>query len=618
METVRLTTAEAIVRYLVAQRTVIDGHDAPLFPGVFAIFGHGNVTSLGHSLAQHRDDIRTWRGQNEQGMALAAVAYAKAMRRRQIMVATSSIGPGATNFVTAAAAAMANRLPVLLLSGDTFQSRVPDPVLQQVEHPGQPSTTVNDAFRAVVRYWDRITRPEQILSSLPAAVGMMLDIAECGPAFIGLPQDVQAEAFDVPVAFLAPTVHTIARPRPDRRQVNEAVELLRSAERPVIVAGGGVHYSLAEAALSAFAERHGVPVVETMAGKSTLTHDHPCYVGPVGVTGCAAANRVCADADVVLAVGTRLQDFTTGSWTVFGAGAPIIGVNAARFDADKHRSLPVVGDAAEALAELTAGLGDHRPASDWSQRARREAQSYREYIDAIAAPTPREGLPTYAQVIGAVNRAANPDDYAVSAAGGLPGELNNGWRSKATATFDCEYGYSCMGYELSGGWGAAMARSSLAPTGETFVFTGDGSYLMMNSDLYSSVLTGHKMIVIVCDNGGFAVIDRLQVNQGGESYMNLLADSGLKEVIPVDFAAHAAAMGCHAEWVTTIADLEAAVVRARASDRTHVIAIRTDPHEWTEGGAFWEVGVPEESDRAAVRAARSAMVDGKRAQRVGW
>jgi 3D-(3,5/4)-trihydroxycyclohexane-1,2-dione acylhydrolase (decyclizing) len=618
MDTVRLTTAEAIVRYLVAQRTVVDGHEVPLFPGVFAIFGHGNVTSLGHALAEHRDEFPCWRGQNEQGMALAAVAYAKALRRRQIMVATSSIGPGATNFVTAAAAAMANRLPVLLLSGDTFQSRVPDPVLQQVEHPAEPSTTVNDAFRAVVRYWDRITRPEQVLSSLPAAAATMLDIADCGPAFIGLPQDVQAEAFDVPLAFLTPTVHTIARPRPDRHQVSAAVELLRAAQRPVIVAGGGVHYSLAESALAEFAKHHGVPVVETMAGKSTLSHDHPCYVGPVGVTGCAAANRLCADADVVLAVGTRLQDFTTGSWTVFGRDARIIGVNAARFDAQKHRSLAVVGDAAESLAELTAELADHRAPAEWSHRARREAESYREYIDAIAAPAPRDGPPTYAQVIGAVNRTAGADDYVVSAAGGFPGELNNGWRSKGTATFDCEYGYSCMGYELSGGWGAAMARSSLAPDGHTYVFTGDGSYLMMNSDLYSSVLAGHKMIVIVCDNGGFAVIDRLQVNQGGESYMNLLADCGFKELIPVDFAAHARAMGCHAENVSTIDELDAALVRARASDRTYVVAIRTDPHEWTEGGAFWEVGVPEESERGAVRAARAAMVDGKRAQRAGW
>ncbi len=354
METVRLTTAAALVRYLIAQRIELDGAEAPLFPGVFAIFGHGNVTSLGLALQEAQDELPTWRGQNEQGMALAAVAYAKAMRRRQVMVATSSVGPGATNMVTAAAVALANRLPLLLLSGDTFASRLPDPVLQQVERFGDPSTTVNDAFRPVVRYWDRITRPEQLLQTLPQAVATLLDPADCGPAFLGLPQDVQAEAYDFPARFFEPVVHEIPRPRAPETQLRRAVELLRGARRPLLIAGGGVRYSRAEDELARFAEAHGVPVAETMAGKASLVDDHPALVGPIGVTGADPTNALAAEADVVLAVGTRLQDFTTGSWTVFRDEAlRLVSLNVARHDAVKHLGTARAGrrprDAARAL-----------------------------------------------------------------------------------------------------------------------------------------------------------------------------------------------------------------------------------------------------------------------------
>ena len=615
METVRLTMAQALVRYLIAQRVDLDGTDAPLFPGVYAIFGHGNVTNLGQALEEARADLPTWRGQNEQGMALAAVGYAKAARRRQIMVATSSIGPGATNMITAAGVAHSNRLPILILAGDTFASRVPDPVLQQVEHYHDPSITVNDGFKPVSRYWDRIMRPEQLLHSLPHAVATMLDPATCGPAFLALPQDVQAEAYDYPVRFFERTVHRIARPRADRAQLAEARRVLAAAERPLVIAGGGVHYSFAEAELAAFAERHNIPVVETVAGRTCLPAAHPLNAGPIGVTGCTSANALAAEADVVVAVGTRLQDFTTGSWTVFkDEGVRFIGINTAGFDAIKHRALPVVGDARETLAELGAALGDFRGSDDWTNRASAETAQYHAYIDKIAAPDPSGDIPSYAQVIGAVDRVALPTDYALTAAGGFPGELVNGWRAKAINTFDCEYGFSCMGYEISGAWGAKMAM----PAREVVVFVGDGSYLMMNSDLYSSVLSGHKLIVIVCDNGGFAVINRLQVNQGGRPYNNLIADANIAELVSVDFAAHAAAMGCRTETVATIAELDAAFVRARASDRTYVIALKTRPDVWTEGGAFWEVGVPEVSARAEVRAARAAMDEGKTAQRVGW
>ena len=612
METVRLTMAQAIVRYLIAQRTIIDGDDVPLFPGVYAIFGHGNVTSLGHALQEAGEALPTWRGQNEQGMALAAVGYAKAVRGRQIMVATSSIGPGALNMVTAAGVAHANRLPLLLLAGDTFVSRIPDPVLQQVEHFGDPTITVNDAFKPVVRYWDRIVRPEQILHSLPHAVDTMLDPASRGPAFLALPQDVQAEAYDYPLSFFDTRTHVAPRPRADTAQLHRAAQALLAAQRPLLIAGGGVHYSGASAALVTFAETHNIPVVETMAGKACMLSAHPLNSGPVGVTGCTSANALAAQADVVVAVGSRLQDFTTGSWTAFAPDSRIIAINAASFDSVKHLSLAVVGDAREVLNELSPLLVGHRFSSSWTALAARETAEYHSYVDSIAAPQPGS-LPTYAQVVGAIDRVALPTDYALTAAGGFPGELNNGWRAKGLDSYDCEYGFSCMGYEISGAWGAKMAM----PEREVISFVGDGSYMMMNSDLYSSVLSGHKLIVIVCDNGGFAVINRLQINQGGVPFNNQLEDTRHAELVRVDFAAHAAAMGCNAERVATIAELEHAFARARKADRTTVIEIKTDPYSWTEGGIFWEVGVPEVSNRPEVLAAKAAMIAGKAAQRKG-
>jgi 3D-(3,5/4)-trihydroxycyclohexane-1,2-dione acylhydrolase (decyclizing) len=612
VDRVRLTAAQAIVRFLAAQRTAIDGREAPLFPGVFAIFGHGNVLGLGNALHEARDVLPVYRGQNEQGMALAGVGYAKAMRRRQIMVATSSIGPGATNMVTAAAVALANRLPLLILSGDTFQSRIPDPVLQQVEHFGSPSTTVNDAFRAVTRFWDRIVSPEQVVHSLPLAVETMLDPADCGPAFIALPQDVQAEAWDYPARLFEPRVYELRRPRPDRRQLEEATGALGSASRPLVVAGGGVHYSLAEDDLRAFVERHGLPVVETMAGKASLTADHSSWIGPVGVTGCDHANRLAAEADVVLAIGTRLQDFTTGSWTVFGEKTRIVGLNVARYDATKHLSIPLVSDAREGLAELSSALGQWHADDSWTERLRTEREGFQAFVSERTAP-PADGRPmTYAQVVGAVNRLATPDDLPVTSAGGLPGELNVNWLPKSVGAFDCEYGYSAMGYEIAGAWGARMARAE----GEVIAFVGDGSYLMLNSELYSATLAGHKLIVVLCDNGGYAVIHRLQVGEGGEAYGNMFEDvrSGYT---PVDWVSHARSLGCDAEEVAGIPELEESFARARKSDRSTVIVIRTVPHDWTPGGAFWEVGVPEVTRRSEVAAARERQLEGKKRQRVG-
>jgi len=612
MSTIRLTMAQALVRYLCNQFTEIDGKREPLFPGVFAIFGHGNVTCLSEALEAVKDTLPTWRGQNEQSMALAAIGFAKATRRRQIMVATSSIGPGALNMVTAAGVAHTNRLPVLLLAGDSFVNRRPDPVMQQVEHFGNPTITVNDAFKAVTRYWDRITHPEQIIASLPQALAVMLDPADCGPAFIGLPQDVQEIAWDYPESFFAPTVHKAPRPRPDRDSLAEAVRVLKAAKRPLIISGGGVRYSGAEAALAAFAEKHGIPLCETIAGKGTVTHDHPAHVGPIGIVGSTSANALAGEADVVLAVGTRLMDFTTGSWTAFSPDARFVSINAARWDANKHRAVAVVGDALETVSELEAAIGDYRADSGWAEKGRQEFARWNAALDGYQKPT-NAPVPTYAQVVGIVNSKARERDLLITAAGGLPGEVMKNWRVKAPNTFDCEFGFSCMGYEIAAGWGAAMAD----PTRTPIVMIGDGTYMMMNSDIYSTVLSGHKMILIVCDNGGYAVINRLQNAKGTPGFNNLIKDCRVKEPFAVDFAKHAEAMGALTRHVESLADLGDAVEWAQTTDRTTVITIVSDAFAWTPGDAWWDVGVPQVSARSEVNAAAADQQAGRRKQRVG-
>ncbi|RLM11146.1 3D-(3,5/4)-trihydroxycyclohexane-1,2-dione acylhydrolase (decyclizing) [Gibbsiella quercinecans] len=613
MATIRCTTAQAIVRYLSNQFTEIDGKRVPLFPGVYAIFGHGNVTCLGEALEAAQDKLPTWRGQNEQSMAFAAVGFAKAMVRRQIMVVTASIGPGTTNLLTAAGVAHTSRLPLLMICGDSFARRHPDPVMQQVEHFSDPTQTVNDAFKSVSRYWDRITYPEQILSSLPQGVATLLDPGNCGPAFIGVCQDVQEMAWDFPEAFFAPRQHLMPRPRPDRLLLARAVECLKRAKRPLVIAGGGVRYSQAEAELEQFAVAHGIPVAETIAGKGTFSHDNPVHIGPIGILGSTSANALAASADVVIAVGTRLMDFVTGSWTVFDHKAQFISLNAARFDAHKHFAIPLVCDAREGIAELNQALGQWKAGDGWLDKGREEFAKWNALIAQRQARTVTEGDPTYAQVIGVVNAAAAPEDYIISAAGGLPGELVKGWRVKNAGTFDCEFGFSCMGYELSAGWGAAMARQDR----DVFVMIGDGTYMMMNSDIYSSVLAGHKFILLVCDNGGFAVINRLQNAKGGASFNNLLKDCRVKEPFHVDFVAHAQAMGALARKVTSLDELEAAIRWAKGNDRTTVIAIATHPADWTPGDAWWDVGVPEVSARESVSQAYAEHLQGRQKQRIG-
>ena len=616
--TVRLTVAQAIARWLDAQFIEIDGVKTRICGGGFGIFGHGNVPCLGEALYPLRETLPLYRGQNEQGMGFAAAAYAKYQLRRRFMFCTASAGPGTANLLTAAALAHANRLPVLMLCGDTFLTRLPDPVLQQIEHFGDPTHGLNDAFKAVSRYWDRITHPAQVVQSLPAALATMLDPADCGPAFVALPQDVQGWAWDYPESFFAPRTHRIRRQAPDMAEVAEAAALLKSAQRPLLIAGGGVQYSRAVAELTGFAETFGIPVVETIAGRANLLDDHPLNTGPIGVTGSDCANWAAERADVVLAVGTRLQDFTTGSWTAFDPDAVLIGLNAARHDAGKHRAATVVGDAKLGLDALSEALSGHRAPDGWRDDCREQRVAWQGYVAENTRIS--NGPASYAQAIGVVNAVCDPRDRVVAAAGGLPAEITANWRTLGIGTVDVEFGFSCMGYEIAGGWGARIAQEETEPERDTFVFCGDGSYLLMNSDVYSSVLTEKKLILLVLDNGGFAVIDKLQRNTGQPSFNNLIADCPtVPEPFAVDFEAHARAMGALAETVAGPSDLEAAIGRAKAADRTSVIVMKVDPRDgWTERGhAWWEFGMPEVSDSETVRAAREEAGAGRERQRRG-
>jgi len=706
MKTVRLTMAQALVRYLAAQRVQVDGATLPLFHGVFAIFGHGNVAGLGEALAGMRAELPTLRAHNEQAMAHAAIAFAKAHRRRRLMACTTSVGPGATNLVTAAAVAHANRLPVLLLPGDTFASRQPDPVLQQLEHFDDPTISANDCLRPVSRYWDRILRPEQLLASLPQALSVLLDPADCGPATLALPQDVQAEAFDYPLAFFEPRLHPFERPRADREQLAAAVARLRAAKRPLIIVGGGMHYSDACATLAQFATTHGIAVAETQAGKGALAWDHPCNAGAIGVTGASSANQLLAEADLVLALGTRLADFTTGSgklvrdfegrlisvnvcrhdaikrgalalrgdvratleelapalagWRAAEAwregitelvrkwngevdsatrvkpGLPtdaqvlavgtrlgdfatgsralfanprlqLVNLNVAAFDAVKHGALALAADARRGLKHLDMALEGWRAPEAWAAKAARLIVAWNKAADR-ATQAPRKGsnaLPTDAQVLGAVNRAAGRHGLLVCAAGGLPGELHKLWRCQSPGGYHVEYGYSCMGYEIAGGLGVKMAL----PDRDVAVLVGDGSYLMMNSEIATSIAAGQPLIIVLADNHGYGCIHRLQRatavvehnNLLGESFPDAPADAG------VDFVAHARALGAEALRAADIATLEQAVANARGAKRTTVIVIETDPESSTAaGGAWWNVPVAEVSGDTRVQAARAA------------
>jgi 3D-(3,5/4)-trihydroxycyclohexane-1,2-dione acylhydrolase (decyclizing) len=596
MTTVRLTAAQAMIRYLANQ---YNEDSEQYFAGIWAIFGHGNVAGLGEALHSHRDQIKTLRGQNEQSMAHAAIAFAKQLRRKRTMAVTSSIGPGALNMVTAAALAHVNRLPVLFIPGDVFANRGPDPVLQQVEDFTDGTVSANDCFRPVSRYFDRIQRPEQILTALPRAMRTLIDPADCGPVTLSFCQDVQAEAFDYPVSFFEKRVWKQRRPEPDAGEFAAALEALQQAKSPVIVAGGGVHFSGATEELRDFAQKHHIPVVETQAGKSALPWDHPNNFGPVGVTGADSANFVSEKADLVIGVGTRFQDFTTGSWSLFkNPNRKILALNVQPYDSHKHDAISLIADAKIGLNRLSQALGDRTfTPIDETLKAKWFAK-----VDP-KTDAPAEGdtsLPTDMQVIGAVQRQSRENSVVMCAAGTMPGELHQLWKAGKPMSYHMEYGFSCMGYEVAGGLGIKLAE----PERDVTVMVGDGSYMMMNSELATAVAMGVKLTLVITDNRGYGCINRLQMGTGGAEFNNLYDHTNVN-AINIDFAAHAASMGAKSVKVSTIAEFERELARARDCSQTNVIVIDTDPYPTPEaGGHFWDVAVPEVSVRDEVIEAR--------------
>ena len=600
MKTIRLTMAQAVVKYLSAQHIKIDDEVQPIFAGVFAIFGHGNVAGMGQALEEQQKHLPTFRAHSEQGMVHAAIAYAKANKRQRMMACTSSIGPGATNMITSAALAHVNRLPVLLLPGDFFASRTPDPVLQQLEDFSDPTISVNDCFKPVSRYFDRIMRPEQIINSLPVAMQTLLDPENCGPVTLSLPQDVQAEAFDYPEEFFIKRTHSIRQIALDNMELTRAVEALLQSKKPFIVAGGGVHYAKACETLQKFAEKYQIPVAETSAGKGAVAWDHPCYVGAIGVTGSNAANNMAKQADTVLAIGTRLNDFTSGSRALF-ANKTLLQLNVSRFDAIKHNALSLWGDAKLGILQLDKHLSTWKAPQSWLTLGQKEIAKWNNYYDQITSISNSSNseniLPTDAQVLGEVKRHGAASDIILCAAGSLPGELHKLWRTEQVGGYHAEYGFSCMGYEIAGGLGVKMA----IPNREVIVLVGDGSYLMLNSELATSVMLGHKIIVVVLDNRGFSCINRLQNATGNPSFNNLLKDcqsddDGHPEV---NFAQHAKSLGANSEKVESIQELASALSRARLSSKSYLISLVTDSHKISpEGGCWWDVAVPEVSSNA--------------------
>jgi 3D-(3,5/4)-trihydroxycyclohexane-1,2-dione acylhydrolase (decyclizing) len=613
----RLTMAQALVEFLANQYSERDGHEQRLFAGCFGIFGHGNVAGVGQALQQYADRLRYYQARNEQGMVHAAAGYARQRNRLAAFACTTSIGPGATNLVTGAATATINRLPVLLLPGDIFASRVGPPVLQQLEPTGGPEVTVNDCLRPVSRYWDRINRPDQLPGSLLEAMRVLTDPAETGAVTLALPQDVQTEAFDYPQALFERRVWHVARPVPEPAALARAVEVLRGARRPLIVAGGGVIYAEATGALRALAEATGIPVAETYAGKGSLPYDHPANLGALGVTGTDGANAMAREADVVLGVGTRWGDFVTASHTIFAnPEVRFVNVNVTAVDAFKHAAHPVVADARVALEALREALAGWRADDAWQQAAAEHNRAW----DAAVERVYRAGhgpLPSQGEVIGAVNDAAEPRDVVVCAAGSMPGDLHKLWRTRDPKGFHLEYGYSCMGYEIPGGLGIKLAD----PDREVFVMIGDASYLMLPQELVTAVAERVKLIVVLVQNHGYASIGSLSEQTGSGRFGTKFRhrdDHGHFEgdLLPVDLAANAASLGARVFNARSVGELRDALKAARDSDRTVVIHVETDPTEYvTIGGAWWDVAVAEVSTSEPVRAARADYERIKQSQR---
>jgi 3D-(3,5/4)-trihydroxycyclohexane-1,2-dione acylhydrolase (decyclizing) len=621
--TVRLTMAQALVRFLANQYVERDGVEQRYFAGCFGIFGHGNVAGVGQALQQYGKELTYYQARNEQAMVHAAAAYARQKNRLQTLVCTSSIGPGATNMVTGAALATINRLPVLLLPGDVFATRRPDPVLQQLEAPHDGDLTVNDCFRPVSKYWDRINRPEQLIPAALAAMRVLTNRAETGTVTLALPQDVQAEAYDYPEEFLEKRVWRVTRPLPDAGELERAAALIREARRPMIVSGGGTIYSEATDALRRLAEQTGIPVGETQAGKGSMPYDHPCALGAVGATGTLAANRAAREADLVIGVGTRWTDFTTASKTAFqNPEVRFINVNVVDLDAHKHAGVALVGDARATLEALSEALTGYEVEAEYREASKEANREWDREVERLY--TLEHGpLPAQSAVIGAVNSFSEPEDVVVCAAGSMPGDLHKLWRTRDPKGYHVEYGYSTMGYEIAGGLGIKMA----APEREVYVMVGDGSYLMMNTEIVTSIQEGYKLTIVLVDNSGFASIGALSRSVGSQGFgtqyryrrdsslgLDTEQDSG--EVLPVDLATNAESYGARVIRTRTVGELKGALAEGKGVDHTVVIYIPVDRYEGVPNyESFWDVPVAEVSEMDSVVAARREYVEGRQAER---
>jgi 3D-(3,5/4)-trihydroxycyclohexane-1,2-dione acylhydrolase (decyclizing) len=598
--------AQALIRYLSAQFTERDGRRQRFIEGVFGIFGHGNVAGIGQALDQFRGSMRYYQCRNEQSMVHTAAAFAKASNRLRTLACTTSIGPGATNMVTGAAGATINRLPVLLLPGDIFANRVPAPVLQQLESNQTQDISVNDCFRPVSRYWDRLYRPEQLLTALPQAMRVLTSPAETGAVTLALPQDAQTEAFEYPQSFFAGRVWSVPRARGDRDALARAAAAIRASHTPIIIAGGGVLYSEATEALARVADATGIGVAETQAGKSSIAWDHPLALGAIGATGGLAANQLAREADLVIAIGTRLSDFTTMSNTAFAnPDVQFVSINVSEFDAFKRGAIAVVADARAALDELTPLLRGYATGSDYRAQLDKRLAAWRAEVDRLYAQ--RTAAPfAQSEIIGALNNAAGRDAIVVCAAGSLPGDLHKLWRARTPNSYHLEYGYSCMGYEIAGGLGAKMAH----PARDVYVMVGDGSYLMLAQEIVTSVQEGYKLIILLLDSGGYASIGGLSRSIGSGGFGTTYP------ALPVDLAANAASLGAITHRVTDRASLEAALAAARTAERTTVIYVPVDPDQGVPAyDCWWDVPVAEVAEQADVRKARKLWEETARQRR---